>query len=413
MSSQALQPCAIRWGAATLVALLMAWGAACGGSPAAPTPLPPPPPAPTPDPPALTCAANVTAESPNGQPVTVALETPAAQGGAPPVAVSCDAPETFPVGTTTVTCTATDALSRTAACSYTVTVTAVPDPPTLTCPANITTQSPNGQPVSVSYQTPTPQGGAPPVTVSCNAPATFPVGTTTVTCTAIDARSRSAACSFAVQVQAPPPPPQLRFTRFLAFGDSLTAGEVSLSSVVLFLSPTDAYPFRLQNKLKARYPTQSITVINDGVPAELATDDGIARFDDEINQYRPEVVLIMEGTNDLNYRSIDRIIQALEGMVRDAKQRGVLPMIATVPPARPGGQRDAIAVSAPALNDQIRALARRQAVTLVDVYAGMNLSLIGLDDLHPTPQGYDVMAQIYYTAIVAALDVPVTLTSRR
>lgn len=400
-----------RWCAAALVAILMAWGAACGGSPAAPTPPPPPPPpAPTPDPPALTCPADAAAQSPNGQPITVTLDAPTVQGGAPPVAVTCDAPEAFPVGTTTVSCTAADALNRTASCSYAVTVTAVPPPPTLACPANITTQSPDGQPVPVSFQTPSPAGGAPPVRVSCNAPARFPVGTTSVTCTATDALTRSASCGFAVRVLSPP---QLSVTKFLAFGDSLTAGEVSLSSVVLFLSPTDAYPYRLQTKLQARYRAQTISVINAGVPAELATEDGIARFSSEIFRHRPDVALIMEGTNDLPWRSADRIASALADMVRDAKQRGVRPMLATIPPARPGGRREGLPELIAVFNDQVRALARREGVTLVDVHAGMNLSLIGRDDLHPTPEGYEVMAQIFYAAIVAALDVPQAVAGSR
>lgn len=471
------------WGAAALVALSMAWAVGCGGSPAAPTPPPPS----TPDAPTLTCPTDVSTESLDGQSVTVAVQTPTPQGGAPPVSVRCDAPETFPVGATTVTCTATDGLNRTAACSYTVTVSTVPDPPTLTCPANITTQSPDGQPVTVAVQTPTPQGGAPPVTVSCNAPARFAVGTTTVTCTASDALTRTAACSYTVTVRLPDPPtlacpanittqspdgqpvsvtfqtpsaqggappvsvrcnapamypigttnvtctasdalsrsaacgfsvrvlapPQLRFTKFLAFGDSLTAGEVSLSSVVLFLSPTDAYPYRLQGKLQARYRAQTITVINDGVGGEFATEGGIARFGGEIYRHRPDVVLIMEGTNDLPWHTPDRIVNALADMIRDAKQRGVRPMVATIPPARPGGRRDGLPPLIAAYNDQVRALARREGVDLIDVFAAMDLSMIGQDDLHPTPQGYDVMAQTFYDVIASALDVPVTLTSRR
>jgi lysophospholipase L1-like esterase len=100
-------------------------------------------------------------------------------------------------------------------------------------------------------------------------------------------------------------------------------------------------------------------------------------------------------------------------MIRDAKQRGIRPMLATIPPARPGGRRDGLPALIAAFNDQVRALARREAVDLIDVFAAMDLSMIGQDDLHPTPQGYDVMAQTFYNVIVSALDVPVTLTSRR
>src|SRR5439155_59652 len=49
----------------------------------------------------------------------------------------------FPVGTTTVNCTATDAHSHTDVCSFTVTVTDN-EPPVAHCPANITTTSSTG-----------------------------------------------------------------------------------------------------------------------------------------------------------------------------------------------------------------------------------------------------------------------------
>ena len=52
----------------------------------------------------------------------------------------------------------------------------------------------------------------------------FPVGPTRVTCTATDAAAATATCGFDVNVQRVP---QLTRTKFLAFGDSVTAGEVT------------------------------------------------------------------------------------------------------------------------------------------------------------------------------------------
>jgi len=198
----------------------------------------------------------------------------------------------------------------------------------------------------------------------------------------------------------------LGFTRFLAFGDSLTAGEVSLSATFLFLSPTDAYPYRLQGHFMAQYPSQTIIVENDGVPGESASVGGRARLGHEIDARRPEVLLLMEGTNDLLSLSPDQVIAALNDMVQVAKQRGVQVFLATIPPQRPGGRRDRVARIIPGFNDQIRALAATQQVDLVDIYAPLaaNLSLIGRDDLHPTPEGYEVMARTWFDAIVAALD---------
>jgi lysophospholipase L1-like esterase len=75
----------------------------------------------------LTCpvAVEVTSRS---QSATGAYSAPSASGGDPPVTVTC-APasgSTFPLGATTVTCTATDTANQTARCTFVVTVVLAP-----------------------------------------------------------------------------------------------------------------------------------------------------------------------------------------------------------------------------------------------------------------------------------------------
>ena len=78
-------------------------------------------------PPTITCPAPVTAVAPASCPIaTTAVGTfppPVATDNCPGVTVACVPPSgtPFPVGTTTVTCTATDASGNTATCSFTVT----------------------------------------------------------------------------------------------------------------------------------------------------------------------------------------------------------------------------------------------------------------------------------------------------
>src|SRR5262249_61605221 len=88
------------------------------------TPTSPPPPDPYPEGPKITCPAPVTITSPNGQPTVVVYGAVSVTGGAPPVTQTCTNPSqsTFPIGTTTVMCTATDARQRTASCTFDVTV---------------------------------------------------------------------------------------------------------------------------------------------------------------------------------------------------------------------------------------------------------------------------------------------------
>ena len=107
----------------------------------------------------------------------------------------------FPVGTTTVTITATDVAGNSSQCQTTVTVVDV-TAPAVACPANVSTiaLTPAGR--VVTYMPPAASDACAGSTVTC-APAsgsTFAVGTTTVTCTAVDASNNQSQCAFAVTV---------------------------------------------------------------------------------------------------------------------------------------------------------------------------------------------------------------------
>jgi len=97
---------------------------------------------------------------------------------------------TFPVGTSTVSCSATDGSGNTSTGSYTVTVQDL-TAPRLTLPADITVPATSASGAVVTFTataTDLVTGTRP---VSCTPPSgsTFPVGTTTVTCTATDRTS--------------------------------------------------------------------------------------------------------------------------------------------------------------------------------------------------------------------------------
>ncbi|MEW5825875.1 MAG: HYR domain-containing protein, partial [Candidatus Bipolaricaulota bacterium] len=110
---------------------------------------------------------------------------------------------TFPVGTTTVTYTATDTSGNTAVCSFTVTVTETVPPTISGCPANIVQNNDPGLcSAVVTWTMPTGSDNCALASVSCSpAPGSvFPVGTTPVTCTATDTSGNTATCSFTVTV---------------------------------------------------------------------------------------------------------------------------------------------------------------------------------------------------------------------
>ena len=107
----------------TLLALICCAG--CNNTPSAPTPAPPP--VVVADPPELTCPAPVTVSAANvDAAVTYAL--PESRKGQGTVSVVCTPPSgtRFPVGVTQAECVATDSLSRTGSCTFSVTVAAPP-----------------------------------------------------------------------------------------------------------------------------------------------------------------------------------------------------------------------------------------------------------------------------------------------
>jgi subtilisin-like proprotein convertase family protein len=160
-------------------------------------------------PPVITCPANIVVSNAPGTCGAVVNYTVTATDNCPGVTVSSTpaSGSTFPVGTTTVTSTATDAAGNTATCTFTVTVNDV-QPPVITCPANIVVSNAPGTCGAVVNYTVTATDNCPGVTVS-STPAsgsTFPVGTTTVTSTATDAAGNTATCTFTVRVNDTEPP---------------------------------------------------------------------------------------------------------------------------------------------------------------------------------------------------------------
>jgi hypothetical protein len=155
--------------------------------------------------PTVTCPANITTNTCAS--TAVVTFTPTVTDNCPGVTYSCTPASgtAFAQGTNTVTCTATDASGNTASASFKVIVNTDKTKPTITCPANITTNTCAS--TAVVTFTPTVSDNCSGVTYSCT-PASgtaFAQGTNTVTCTATDASGNTASASFKVIVTATAP----------------------------------------------------------------------------------------------------------------------------------------------------------------------------------------------------------------
>src|SRR5688500_5385717 len=145
-----------------------------------------------------------------------------------------------------------------------------PPPPgpqlALSCPAGITHEATSPQGTDVHFDAPTPTGGRTPYTVQCTpgSSATFAIGETAVSCTATDADMAQASCGFGVTVRVSQ---TIAKTKFTAFGDSITAGAISVAPLVMLDGP-ESYPFKLEQMLAQRNASQTLTVSNRGAGGE-------------------------------------------------------------------------------------------------------------------------------------------------
>ena len=216
-------------------------------------------------------------------------------------------------------------------------------------------------------------------------------------------------------------------TTFLAFGDSITCGVPGTFSQndIAFDAPLDSscfytgYPGTLRTLLGQASPTQTFTVWNEGRPGEEATL-AYSRFSTNMAARRPQVVLLLEGINDLNSdKSIGSTVGALQQMVELARAYNATVFVGTmfqtcytVNPFT-GRVRTNSVDRIVSFNNAVRSMvAGRLNVYLADIYAafGTNncgvekgINLVGDDGLHPSPSGYSTIATTFGLAARDAL----------
>ena len=343
------------------------------------------------------------------------------------------------------------------ACNSTTgpTKTVIISPPTIGCPNPISVVAPNGVSAPVPFGV-LFTGGTEPVTTSCVPSGSFKVGTTTVTCTAVDAIKRSATCSFTVTVT---PPPRLNVKTILAFGDSITEGEVPVAGEFAlgfrpqFVELAKSYPADLTAMLAAQYPAQGasrvdsltwfpadnttdcvtdtaapttagIVVINAGCLGEQPSDPRtLARLNDKLNVYKPDVVLLLEGVNDLNASapttSVTAGVQGVVHLIAAVRSRGIPVFVGTLPPEitmdlTHGGAPDLVPFFN--ANAQLVPAATAAGARVVDLYLDLITDMTDwvspLDGLHLTEAGYSEVARVWFNTLRSAYELQPTSSGR-
>jgi lysophospholipase L1-like esterase len=285
-----------------------------------------------------------------------------------------------------------------------------PPPPSdvaLVCPAGITREATTSEGTDVHFEAPTPTGGRGPYSVHCEpgSSSIFAIGDTEVRCTATDAEMRTAACVFPVTVRVSQ---TIAKTKFMAFGDSITEGAVSLAPLIMLGEP-DTYPFKLEQMLQQRYPVQAIVVTNRGVGGER-TNQGALRLPSVLDADQPEVLLLLEGVNAVRALSAPAQERSLQTMISEAQNRRIDVIIATVMPVALDGRLQPAGeymTAIRALNARIFSLADRNGLgNVVDLFAlfDANMHLLGADGLHPSIEGQTRIAEAFRDEIVRRYD---------
>ena len=163
-------------------------------------------------PPVVNVPSNITveADSSSGKVVTYSASATDLVSGTLAATCAPASGSTFPLGTTTVNCSATDGAGKTGHGSFSVTVTDTSAPTFAGVPADrqVEANGPGGSIVNYTTPTATDATEGPIAVVSCS-PASgsmFPLGTTTVTCSASDSHGNVGHASFHILVADTTPP---------------------------------------------------------------------------------------------------------------------------------------------------------------------------------------------------------------
>ena len=193
----------------------------------------------------------------------------------------------------------------------------------------------------------------------------------------------------------------------MAFGDSITYGGGSSSD-----SPATGYPKLLETKLK-QYYAGYFSCINQGVGGE-DTEQGFERFAQALDEAQPDLVLLMEGTNDeVDNVPFEQTEENLSNMIRIALNKGVPVIIATIPPVITNQYRDRSAQMANirAFNPRIYAIAASfhipvarifEAITAVPGWESRLMDQPSAN--HPNDAGHKIIRDTFYALVSAGLN---------
>ncbi len=190
------------------------------------------------------------------------------------------------------------------------------------------------------------------------------------------------------------------YHRVAAYGDSITDGKCV----------EHGYLDDLHNRLTSVWGSRTSTV-NIAVPG-MKSKWGAQNLESRLKGSCPQYVLIMFGTNDaVDPGNCDPPFECdvaghLAEMVTTARNRGSIPIIATIIPVNPEGNLAGAQDDIDYINDDIIQMATQMGVDLVDLnalfWAYGDLPELFCDWGHPNEVGYEIMATGFFNGIMTA-----------
>mgnify|MGYP004587242141 FL=1 len=145
---------------------------------------------------------------------------------------------------------------------------------------------------------------------------------------------------------------------------------------------------------------------NRGISGQV-TSQMLARFQADVIQLHPQIVVILAGTNDIalnnGYIAIEHIAENIQSMCELAQHHHIQPIICSVLPAYEYAWRKEVESPATVirqLNGLLQTYAEKNDIPYADYYSALADERGGLpekyskDGVHPTAAGYDIMEPI-------------------
>ncbi len=208
----------------------------------------------------------------------------------------------------------------------------------------------------------------------------------------------------------------------VVLGDSITRGARPAKASLPAVLPEETFCAVLEKQLAEQ--GRSVTVINAGVPSNR-TDQGIDRLKADVLSHKPDLVLIMYGTNDSCYDtgkteprlSLAEYEKNLNAMIASIRKAGARPILMTPPPLKDGWgfPRNAVYVKTGSNGplstyaEACRQIAARENIPLIDHFSIWSekgndfVKDLLPDGCHPNAAGHKILAETIIPVVMKEL----------